>query len=244
MLRSLKEIFGYSLKALDGEIGQCKDFILDSQKWVIRYMQADTGTWLTSRQVLISPVSLGQPRWAEREFPINLKKSKIEDSPGLNHHIPVSRHYEIAFFQYFGWPYYWNGDHLWGQRPNPWPNYKESFLEESKSDESYNPELRLVSEIINYRVMASDERFGDIHDIIVNDKDWSVSYIVVDYGSWLFGKKILVEPRFVSNINYFQSNICLNVNSDDLKEFPHYDSQSPVNTEFESVKYDFNGRPH
>ena len=60
MLRSLKELYGDKLGASDGEIGQVKDFYFDDQDWVIRYLVVDTGTWLTERQVLISPRVLGR----------------------------------------------------------------------------------------------------------------------------------------------------------------------------------------
>jgi hypothetical protein len=241
MLRSLKEILGYRLKVLDGEIGKCKDFIFDSQKWVIRYVLADTEGWLTDRQVLISPAALGQPQWAERVFPINLKKNKIANSPELNHDVPISRRYEIAVYEYYGWPHYWKGQYLWGQQPNPWPFYEEVSLKKSNDEDNYDPEFRVVSEAFNYRVMTSDEKFGEIHDIIVNDENWSISHIVVDFGSPLSGKKVLIEPGSISN---FESHLCLNVNSDELKEFPKYNSHNLVNTEFEAVKYDFKGRPH
>ncbi|MCM8527953.1 MAG: PRC-barrel domain-containing protein [Lentisphaeraceae bacterium] len=245
MLRSLKEILGYRLKALDGEVGKCKDFIFDSRKWVIRYMLADTGKWLPGRQVLISPVALGQPQWSERSFPVGLKINKIESAPGLDHDAPVSRQYEIEFHNYYGWPYYWKGLHLWGNRTTPWPFYEEGVPDDMSFDSGgYSSELRSVNEVLNYRVMATDERYGEIHDIIVNDEDWSISYLVVDNGSWLFGKKILVAPGFVSKIDYFESHVCLNASSDHLKEFPEYDSHKPVNTEVEAVTYDFKGRPH
>ena len=36
MLRSLKDLKGYSLHALDGEIGKCSDFIFDDQRNELR----------------------------------------------------------------------------------------------------------------------------------------------------------------------------------------------------------------
>jgi hypothetical protein len=55
MLRSIKQLYGDSLKASDGEIGHIKDFYFDDQKWAVRYVVADTGSWLSGRLVLISP---------------------------------------------------------------------------------------------------------------------------------------------------------------------------------------------
>ena len=43
MLRSAKELRGYVLQALDGEIGRSKDFLFDDQQWTLRYLEA--GHW-------------------------------------------------------------------------------------------------------------------------------------------------------------------------------------------------------
>ena len=38
MLRSMKDMEGYSIGATDGIIGQVKDFYFDDDAWVIRYL--------------------------------------------------------------------------------------------------------------------------------------------------------------------------------------------------------------
>jgi hypothetical protein len=45
--------------SLDGEIGRVKEFYFDDLHWTVRYLVAETGNWLTGRQVLISPYALG-----------------------------------------------------------------------------------------------------------------------------------------------------------------------------------------
>ena len=58
MLRSVKQLYGDKLGASDGEIGRVKDFYFEDQNWVVRYLVADTGSWLSGRKVLISPHAL------------------------------------------------------------------------------------------------------------------------------------------------------------------------------------------
>ena len=59
MLSKAKTLQGYSLQNIDGEtIGKVKDFYFDDRHWTVRYLVADTGNWLTDRQVLISPYAL------------------------------------------------------------------------------------------------------------------------------------------------------------------------------------------
>lgn len=52
MLRSIKQLYGKKLGASDGDIGHLKDFYFSDQQWVVRYVIADTGSWLSGRLVL------------------------------------------------------------------------------------------------------------------------------------------------------------------------------------------------
>ena len=114
MLRSIKQLYGNKLGASDGEIGHVKDFYFDDQNWAVRYVVADTGSWLPGRQVLISPHAFGRLRQAEKVLRVKLTRKQIEDSPSIASHKPVSRQYEEEYHRYYGWPYYWQGDALWG----------------------------------------------------------------------------------------------------------------------------------
>ena len=62
MLRSVKQLYGAKLGASDGEIGHVKDFYFEDQNWVVRYLVADTGSWLSGRQVAHLSPCLRQPR--------------------------------------------------------------------------------------------------------------------------------------------------------------------------------------
>ena len=59
MLIKAKTLQGYILQSLDGDIGKVSEFYFDDTYWTIRYLIADTGNWLTGRQVLIAPYALG-----------------------------------------------------------------------------------------------------------------------------------------------------------------------------------------
>ena len=117
MLNKAKTLKGYTLDSLDGEIGKVKEFYFDDQHWTIRYLVADTGNWLTGRQVLISPYALVAVNKEEQHIAIDLTKKQIEDSPSLDSDKPVSRQFEEAYYGYYGWPMYWGGPYMWGAYP-------------------------------------------------------------------------------------------------------------------------------
>ena len=53
------QLYRKKLRESDGDIGHVKDFYFNDQQWVIRYVIADTGSWLPGRLVLISPYAFG-----------------------------------------------------------------------------------------------------------------------------------------------------------------------------------------
>ena len=117
MLSKAKTLEGYKLHSLDGEIGKVKEFYFDDRHWTIRYLVADTGHWLTGRQVLISPYALNSVVRSEKQLSVDLTKKQIEDSPSLESHKPVSLQFEDYYYCYYGWPVYWTGSSVWGDSP-------------------------------------------------------------------------------------------------------------------------------
>ncbi len=101
MLNKAKTLKNYKLHSLDGEIGKVEEFYFDDHYWTIRYLIADTGNWLTGRQVLISPHALTAVNKEEEYISINLTKKQIEDSPSLNSDKPVSRQFEQSYYGYY-----------------------------------------------------------------------------------------------------------------------------------------------
>jgi len=107
MLHKAKTLKGYTLDSLDGEIGKVKEFYFDDLHWTIRYLVADTGSWHTARQVLISPYALISVDKEEQRIAIDLTKKQIEDIPSLDRDKPVSRQFEEDYQGHHGWPNDW-----------------------------------------------------------------------------------------------------------------------------------------
>ena len=81
MLQSTKRLHGYKLGASDGAIGHVKDFYFDDRAWTVRYVVADTGSWIQGRLVLLSPRAFGKLDHDEKVLDVNLTRRQIERSP-------------------------------------------------------------------------------------------------------------------------------------------------------------------
>jgi hypothetical protein len=81
MSHLITTLYGNRLGAKDGDIGHVKDIYFDDRHWHVRYVVADTGSWLSRRQVLLSPHAFGPLERQEKLLLINLTRKQIEDSP-------------------------------------------------------------------------------------------------------------------------------------------------------------------
>src|SRR5271166_2639838 len=106
MLRSIRQLYGKTLRTSDADIGHIKDFYFNDQQWVVRYVIADTGSWLSGRLVLISPHAFQNIYQKAGSVLVSLTRQQIENSPSIDSHMPVSRQYEEEYYRYYGWPSY------------------------------------------------------------------------------------------------------------------------------------------
>jgi len=117
MLRSLKELEHYAVSATDGDIGHVADFLLDDERWIVRYLVVETGGFFSGRRVLISPISFRQVDWSLRGFHLALTRDRVKNSPSVDVDKPVSRQHELDYFGYYGYPRYWGYSGLWARVP-------------------------------------------------------------------------------------------------------------------------------
>jgi uncharacterized protein YrrD len=106
-LRSVMEVTGYQILAMDEAIGHVDDFIVDDESWTIRYLVVNTGIWWEGKKVLLAPLWVNQISWAESRVSVSLPKQAIRNSPEWQPEQPVNREYESRLYDYYGRPAYW-----------------------------------------------------------------------------------------------------------------------------------------
>jgi hypothetical protein len=260
MLRSIRDLEKYSIHAIDGDIGHARDFYFDDSTWVIRYLIVDTSVWLPNRKVLISPISMGQPDWAEKILPVKIMKEQVKDSPDIDTDKPVSRQHEMGYLGYYGYPYYWGGAGLWGESAYPYAMLKGHG--DVNSDGLYgglsaedgrtlsgpdkeahdDPHLRSCKEVVGYHIDATDGDIGHIHDMLVDECTWAIRYVVVETNNWFGAHQVLIVPQWIRSVSWPDHMLSVNLNRKQVKEAPLYDSTAQLDREQEESIYRHYGR--
>jgi uncharacterized protein YrrD len=218
MLYSVKDIEGFALNASDGTIGSVEGVLFDDERWAIRHVVVATGGWLSGRKVLISPHAVTRIDRADECLDVALTRSRVKDAPAIGTEAPPSREQEAAYYDYYGYPYYWSGPALWGAsaRPTAYPMTGGTALAVPPPDvvgheaaermraerEAGRPRLHGSQSAMGCAVEATDGSIGSIDDLLFDSDSWEVRYLDVDTGDWLPGPSILVATRAVDDVDW------------------------------------------
>ena len=236
MLNKVKTLKGYKLNSLDGEIGKVREFYFDDRHWTIRYLVADTGNWLTGRQVLISPYALTSVNTEERHIVIDLSKKQIEDSPSLDSDKPVSRQFENSYYGYYGYPMYWNGPSMWGYYPYIVRD-REEWEKIPQDEKPWDPNLRSTHNVSDYHIQATDGEIGHVEDFIIDDVTWAIRYLVINTRNWWPGKKVLFSPQWIERVSWNEAKVFVDLPRETIKQAPEYTDESSLNRAYETSLY-------
>jgi hypothetical protein len=211
MLRSMQELKNYTIGATDGEIGHVTDFFFDDASWVVRYLVVDTGSWLTSRKVLISPYSLMRPDWMHKRLPVRINRDQVKNSPDIDTDKPVSRQHEMSYADYYGYPYYWGAQD--------------------------DPHLRSCNAVIGYHLHARDGDIGHVQGMLVDEGTWALRYLVVETSTWWGGHQVLISPNWIESISWAEATVSVNLIRQAVKASPRFDSAAELNRGHEIELY-------
>jgi len=106
-LRSSAAVTGYSIDAIDGEIGHVAAFVMDDDAWSIRYIEVATRNWWPGKKVLVSPAWIERVSWADATVYAGLTREAIQGAPEYVESMPISREYESRLHSHYGRPPYW-----------------------------------------------------------------------------------------------------------------------------------------
>jgi uncharacterized protein YrrD len=259
MLQSMNALNNRSIGASDGAIGSLTDLYFDDFDWVVRYLVVDTGTWLNSREVLLSPIALRYETISTDPVYVSLSKAQVENSPSIDTDKPVSRQNESEHLTYYGYPSYWDGAGIWGGGMYPYAltpggDFKrenrvdrEQAETEFRRREKYahahdDPHLRSMEEVIGYHIHAKDGDIGHVEDILIDDETWAIRYFVINTSNWWVGHKVLVSPQWIIDLSWADESVSLDMSRDIIKSAPHFEGVGDFDREQEISLFEHYGR--
>jgi hypothetical protein len=225
MLWNASVLKSFTIAASDGHIGTVSDFLFDDANWQIRWLVVDAGNWFSGRKVLLAPLILEQLDTKHRALTVELTMQQIMDSPEVDTELPMSRRMEIDCYIRAAWMVPCN--QTLGQKPSE----NNIAIQQSSGD----PHLRSTEAITGYYIHASDGEIGHIEGFLLRDADWSIPYVIVDTKNWWPGKKVLISPQSIREIDFTGQLVNLNIKRQTVKDSPPYDSSTIIDAAYDDA---------
>ena len=203
---------------VDGEdkVAKCADLYFDDRDWNLRYLVADAGFWLFSRQLLLDAGLLGQPDMESGRWPADLKNIDLgeaptpEEDPAVSLHHAMKRRAKDAPFLLAGG---------YGVAYSPALAMQHVLDVSDEEFKDHDPHLRSAKELLGYEVYGVSGRIGEVTDLLLNPMERHIRLIALDTDEG----ELCLSVDHVGAINFEKRTIDAPVLDKKLAELPRLD---------------------
>jgi uncharacterized protein YrrD len=198
MYTTMRELRGWTIRGTDGgDAAKVDDILFDDRAWRVRYVVAETGSWLHRHKVLLSPNALGRLRGQAHFVPALLTANEIAHCLPVDADPPVSTRMAAQLGDLVTLATYWVGGfgvpYLASPVTSPLPRSKP---------QTGDPHLRSATWLMGYHTVAQDGEIGSLEDLLIDDEGWCLRDLVVQTHGWPHHKDVLIAPHWVSRISW------------------------------------------
>jgi uncharacterized protein YrrD len=111
------------------------------------------------------------------------------------------------------------------------------------SETARAPLLRRFGSMKGYAVSASDGELGSFQNFYFDDASWTVRHLVIDTGTWLRGRRVLLSPRSIVGIDTTGGRLVTNLTRAQVEGSPDIDTARPVSRQHEIDLAGYYGYP-
>lgn len=100
-----------------------------------------------------------------------------------------------------------------------------------------------MEKLVGLSIAAYDGEIGKVKDVYFDDRRWAVRHLVVNAGSWLEERSVLISPFAVGSIDWERREIHVRLTMQQVRGSPPVDTDKPVSRQHEQLLRDYYGYP-
>jgi len=101
--------------------------------------------------------------------------------------------------------------------------------------------LRSAKKIYGYTISATDGPIGTVNDLLLDDLNWTICYLVADTGHWLSGRKVLLVPEALGQPDWASRSLPVALSREQVQNSPHIGTDEPVSRQMEDDLHSYYG---
>ncbi|WP_157729064.1 PRC-barrel domain-containing protein [Pseudosulfitobacter pseudonitzschiae] len=94
--------------------------------------------------------------------------------------------------------------------------------------------MQRSSDIIGYSLRAKDGAIGSITDILFDDRHFGLRWVVIDTGTWLPGRKVLLPPTALGTPDPATREYPVDLTLSEIEDAPGLETDQPVSRQLET----------
>jgi uncharacterized protein YrrD len=94
-----------------------------------------------------------------------------------------------------------------------------------------------------FTIDSRDGDIGHVKDFYFDDRYWAIRYLIVDTGTWLMDRQVLISPYALGSINVDVKKITVDLTKKQIEDSPSLETAKPVSRQFENDYYGYYGWP-
>ncbi|MBU2513731.1 PRC-barrel domain-containing protein [bacterium] len=230
MLQYSHEFKENQVKTRDGRFGKVSDVIISNDAWDIKYIVIDVGGWLFNRKVLLSTNHLELREGEDCDLSTMLTMNQLKTNPQWTGNKPFTYRNRTIFSHLPVYPAYGGLGFPWlfsSISLNPINDMGVAAMEDQANTEADEQKLQSINEVRTYRIAASDKEIGCVEDFLVEDKTWTVPYLLICVGNSC-GKNVLISSNQITGMNDAESLITTTISSKQIEACPEYNPEKSI----------------
>lgn len=98
--------------------------------------------------------------------------------------------------------------------------------------------MQRISELTGYQLHAKDGTIGSIDDLLFDDRNFNLRWVVVDTGTWLPGRRVLLPPSALEAPDKTKLEYFTDLSRDQIEAAPGLETDKPVSRQLELDIFD------
>jgi uncharacterized protein YrrD len=92
-----------------------------------------------------------------------------------------------------------------------------------------------------FSIEATDGKIGTVSDFLFDDATWKLRWLVVDTGTWLKDRKVLLHPSAIGKADLANQALLVKLTRDQVEKSPSIATDEPVSRQMEYSLYGYYG---
>src|ERR1700690_3426886 len=103
--------------------------------------------------------------------------------------------------------------------------------------------LRSLEDVDDVALIATDGEIGKIKNFLLDDESWTIRYLVVDVGSWLTRRNVIISVSAINHPDWNAKTFRVHLTREQIRSSPDVDSKKPVSRKQEIAMREYFGWP-